>query len=454
MAIQAVLSNFIFLGMYIGMPKIAKELSALEVKRLTRPGWHAVGGVAGLLLQIRPPAQQGQPIPRSWILRLRVAGQRQPIGLGPYPQVSLAEAREQARKLSLEARGGVNLVARKRAQRSALIAVASKNKSFKECAEAYMDAHTTDYTSDKHRKQWSSTLIAYAFPVIGSMLVSDISMRHVLDVLLQNTTHRNGTTGKLWYIKPETSKRLLDRIRTVLDYAGVNEYRSGTNPATWTGFLDTQLPSTRGLKKVKHQPAVPYRQIGDFMVNLRKNQSMSAKALEFLILTGVRSGSVREADWSEIDFNEKLWVIPKEHTKAKQEHRVPLQPQAIKLLKGLEKIAGSEKVFPSPTGKALSDMALSQLMRGMRDRGELTVEAVPHGFRSTFRDWAAEQTNYPDEIRKAASMHTVGDAVKAAYQRTDLLEKRRHLMEEWANFLDQSSVQRTGTITPIRSQAR
>jgi integrase len=353
--------------------------------------------------------------------------------------------------MSLEAKGGVNLVNRKRAQRSALIAAASKNKTFKECAEAYMEAHATDYTNEKHRKQWSSTLDAYAYPVIGGMLVADISMRHVLDVLLQNTIHRNGAAGKLWYTKPETAKRLLDRIRTVLDYASVNEYRAGTNPATWTGYLDTQLPSTRGLKKVKHQPAVPYRQIGDFMMQLRKNDCMSAKALEFLILTGVRSGSVREADWSEIDFIEKLWVIPKEHTKAKQEHRVPLQPQAIKLLNGLKRVASSEKVFPSPTGKALSDMALSQLMRGMRDRGELTLEAVPHGFRSSFRDWAAEQTNYPDEIRKAASMHTVGDAVKAAYQRTDLLEKRRHLMDEWADFLDQDSTPRTATVTSIRS---
>ncbi len=434
------------------MPKIAKELSAIEVKRLATPGWHAVGGVAGLLLQIRPPARGGSPSARSWILRLRVGGQRQPIGLGSYPQVSLADAREQARKLSMEAKGGVNLVARKRAQRSALIAAAAKNKTFKECAEAYVEAHATNYTNEKHRKQWSSTLEAYAYPVFGSMLVADISMRHVLDVLQQNTTHRNGSAGKLWYTKPETAKRLLDRIRTVLDYATVNEYRSGTNPATWTGYLDTQLPSTRGLKKIKHQPAVPYRQIGDFMVHLRKNDSMSAKALEFLILTGVRSGSVREADWPEIDFTEKLWIIPPEHTKAKREHRVPLQPQAIKLLNGLKKVAGSEKVFPSPTGKALSDMALSQLMRGMRERGELMVEAVPHGFRSSFRDWSAEQTNYPDEIRKAASMHTVGDAVKAAYQRTDLLEKRRHLMQDWANFLDQASVNRAASVTPIRGQ--
>jgi len=436
--------------MYIGMPKIAKELSALEVKRLTRPGWHAVGGVAGLLLQIREPAREGAPLPRSWILRLRVAGERQLIGLGSYPQVSLAEAREQAKKFCLEAKGGVNLLARKRAQRSALIAAASRNKTFGECAKAYIEAHASDYTNDKHRKQWASTLEAYAFPVMGKMLVADITMRNVLDVLLQETVHRNGTSGKLWYVKAETAKRLLDRIRTVLDFATVNEYRSGTNPATWKGYLDTQLPSPRGLKTVKHQPAVPYRQVGDFMAKLRNNPSISAKALEFLILTAVRSGSVRMATWGEIDLEEKLWTIPAAHTKTKEEHRVPLQPQAIKLLKSLSRMAGTDLVFPSPTGKALSDMALSQLMRGMRERRELTVDAVPHGFRSSFRDWAAEQTTYSDEIRKAASMHAVGDAVKAAYQRTDLLEKRRRLMIDWAKFIDRPSSSTTTKVTPIR----
>ena len=422
--------------MYIGMPKIAKELSAIEVKRLCQPGWHAVGGVAGLLLQVRPPSVAGAPVPRSWILRLRIAGERQVLGLGPYPQVSLAEAREQARKLSLEAKGGVNLLTRKRAERSALIAAASRNKTFQQCAESYIEAHASDYTNDKHRKQWVSTLQAYAFPIIGKMLVADIEMRHVLDVLLQPTKHRDGRTGKLWETKTETAKRLLDRVRTVLDFATVNQYRSGTNPAVWKGYLDTQLASPRGLQRVKHQPALPYSQAGDFMSKLRKNESISAKALQFLILTGVRSGSVRLAEWSEIDLTKKLWTIPAEHTKARREHRVPLQTQAIALLKSLPKIAGNNKVFPSPRGRALSDMALSQLMRGMRERGELTVEAVPHGFRSTFRDWAAEQTNYPDEIRRVASGHTVGDSVKEAYQRTDLLEKRRRLMNDWANFLD------------------
>jgi len=432
------------------MPKIAKELSALEVKRLNTPGWHAVGGVAGLLLQIRPPAKPNGSMPRSWILRLMVGGQRQPIGLGSYPQVSLAAARDKARMLVTEAKAGVNLLARKRAQRSALLANAAKNKTFKECAEAYMNAHALDYTNDKHRKQWSSTLETYAYPIIGKLLVADISMRHVLDVLLQDTKHRNGNNGKLWHVKSETAKRLLDRIRTVLDYATVNEYRVGFNPATWKGYLDTQLPSSRGLRKTRHHPAVPYEQVGEFMAKLRSYNSISARALEFLVMTAVRSGSVRMATWSEFDIAKSLWIIPAEHTKSKREHKVPLPPQVKKLLADMPRIAGTDLVFPNPKGKALSDMALSQLMRGMYERGEINVKAVPHGFRSTFRDWAAEQTNYPDEIRKAASGHVVGDAVKEAYQRTDLLEKRRNLMNEWANYLDLALALRSAIVTTIK----
>jgi integrase len=434
------------------MPKIAKPLNDLQIRRITRAGWHAVGGVAGLLLQVRKPAKEGSQIPRSWILRVKVGDDRQPIGLGPYPQVSLAEAREQAKKLVVEAKLGVNLKAKKRTERSALLAAASKNKTFRECAVAYMEAHASDYTSEKHRKQWPATLEAYAYPVIGNMLVSDIAMRDIKNVLEQETTSSDGKTGKLWFVKTETAKRLLGRIKTVLDYATVNEYRTGNNPAQWTGYLDTQLPSPKKLQKVEHHPAVPYALMGDFMSKLRLNESKSAKALEFLILTAVRSGSVRMAEWSEFDLDKKLWVIPAEHTKARQEHRVPLQPQAIKLLKSLPVMAGTNIVFASPTGKALSDMALSQLMRGMRERGELTVEAVPHGFRSAFRDWAAEQTNYPDEMRKIASGHTVSDAVKEAYQRTDLLDKRRKLMDEWGRYLDQQSFSTNNKVRQLRSK--
>lgn len=435
------------------MPKIAKSLSTVEVNRLKTPGWHAVGGVAGLLLQVREPAREGAQITRSWILRVRVGDKRQPFGLGSYPQVSLAEAREQAKKLVADARLGMNPKEKKKSARSALLSAAAKNKTFQECADAYMEAHSKDYSNDKHRKQWAATLETYAYPVIGKQLVSDITMRSVLDVLLQDTQSADKTVGKLWHTKTETAKRLLGRIKTVLDFATVNEYRTGTNPAQWTGHLDTQLPSPKKLAGIKHHPAIPYGDMGDFMTRLRANGSMSAKALEFLILTGVRSGSVRLADRSEIDYTKKLWVIPAAHTKTTQEHRVPLAPQAIKLLLSLPTVAGTTKLFPSTRGGALSDMALSQLMRGMRDRGELHVEAVPHGFRSTFRDWGAEQTSYPDEIRKAASGHTVGDSVQQAYQRSDLLEKRRRMMDDWAKFLDQAGRQNASKVTRLRRKA-
>ncbi len=435
------------------MPKIARELSALEVKSLSGHGWHAVGGVAGLLLQVKCEPDTGKVLSRSWILRKRIGGKRQPIGLGSYPQTSLADARNKARTLSLDAQNGVDLLAKKREQRSAAIAAEARKKTFRECAEAYMEAHASDYSNDKHRGQWASTLKEYAYPKIGQMLVADIAMPHVLGVLQQHTKHRNGTAGKLWETKTETAKRLLGRIKTVLDFATVSGYRSGNNPAQWTGYLSTQLPSPRKLQKKEHHPAVPYQQMGEFMTQLRKHDSISAKALEFLILTAVRSGSVRQAEWSEIDLNKRLWIIPAAHTKARQEHRVPLQPEAMALLKVMPRMAGTDIVFPSPKGKALSDMAISQFMRGMRERGELTVDAVPHGFRSTFRDWAAEQTAYPDEVRKAASGHTVGDAVKEAYQRTDLLDKRRNLMNEWSRFLCQQTSQKASKVTPIRKRS-
>jgi integrase len=343
----------------------------------------------------------------------------------------------------MEARDGIDLLESKRARRQALIDAQAKTKTFLDAANEYVEAHSADYTNEKHRKQWASTLVAYAYPVIGKMPVADIEMIHVLQVLTQETKDKEGESAKLWYAKPQTAYRLLGRIKTVLDAATVAGYRSGTNPATWTGYLDTQLPSPKKVRPVTHHKAVPYERIAEVMTALKKNTSISSKALQFLILTAVRSGSVRQAEWSEIDLNKKLWIIPSEHTKTRQEHRVPLQPEAIELLKGLPKMVGVKKIFPSPRGTALSDMALSQLMRGMLERGEVTVEAVPHGFRSTFRDWAAEKTSYPDEIRKAASGHTVGDAVQKAYQRTDLLEKRRELMNDWAKFVSRETKKNT-----------
>jgi integrase len=376
------------------------------------------------------------------VLRIKNGAKRVPLGLGSYPQLTLKEAREKAQRLVVEARDGVDLLESKRARRQALLDAQAKSKTFEQVAKEYVEAHSADYTNEKHRKQWVSTLQSYAYPLIGKMPVASIEMTHILQVLTQETTGHDGEPAKLWYAKPQTGYRLLGRIKTVLDAASVAGYRSGTNPATWTGYLDTQLPSPKKVRPVKHHKAAPYERLGEVMAALRRNDSISSKALQFLCLTAVRSGSVRLAQWDEIDFQKKLWTIPAANTKTRQEHRVPLQPEAVELLKSVPRMVGVKRIYPNPRGTALSDMALSQLMRGLLERGEITVEAVPHGFRSTFRDWAAEKTSYPDEIRKAASGHTVGDAVQKAYQRSDLLEKRRELMDDWAKFVSKRPTKR------------
>lgn len=424
------------------MPKIATELTDLQVRRIDQPGWHAVGGVAGLLLQVRKPTGSSTKLARSWVLRIKNGSKRVPLGLGSYPQLTLKEARERARRLVVEARDGVDLLESKRARRQALLDAQAKSKTFREVAAEYIEAHSADYTNEKHRRQWASTLENYVYPLIGKLPVASIEMTHILQVLTQETTGHDKVQAKLWYAKPQSAYRLLGRIKAVLDAATVAGYRTGINPATWAGYLDTQLPSPKKVRPVKHHKAAHYERIGEVMAALRRNDSISSKALQFLCLTAVRSGSVRLAQWDEIDFQKRLWTIPAANTKTRQEHRVPIQPEAIELLKSVPRIVGVKNIFPSPRGTALSDMALSQLMRGLVERGEITVEAVPHGFRSTFRDWAAEQTSYPDEIRKAASGHTVGDAVQKAYQRTDLLEKRRELMNDWAKFLFAGSQKR------------
>lgn len=361
------------------------------------------------------------------------------MGLGPYPTVGLAEAREAAKARLLECRQGINPIQKRKADRSALLANQAKAKTFREVADAYLKAHTKAFSNLKHRQQWQRTLETYVHPLIGSRLVSSITMADIVAVLEQPTEknpRNDKPDGKFWEVKTETASRVQGRIKSILDYAIVKEYRSGSNPALWDGVLSTQLPSPKKIAKVKHHPALPYSQAPKFMKNLRENQSTSAAALQFLILTAVRSGSVRLAKWEEIDLQKKIWTIPPENTKTKEEHRVPLSHEAIQLLKKQPKFTNTALIFPGKSAKPLSDMALSELMKGMFERGEMNQHAVPHGWRSTFRDWAAEQTSYPDEIRKAASGHTVGDSVQKAYQRTDLLEKRRELMNDWAKFIN------------------
>lgn len=394
------------------MPKIAKELSALQVSRLTESGHHAVGGVTGLYLYITPTGA------RSWVLRTLIAGKRRHMGLGAFPSVTLAMAREKARAARSEVEAGVDpIVARsevlKKLKEENLNAV-----TFESAANAYIEAHGDTWKNPKHRAQWSATLATYAFPVIGSLQTAHVTQAHVLAVL-----------EPIWKTKNETAARLRGRIEAVLDWATVRGYREGENPARWKGRLDKLLPAPGKIQKTVHRKALTIDAVPQFMRDLHDKEGIAARALEFVVLTAARSGEVRGATWSEIDLDAAVWVVPGDRMKAGREHRVPLCAQAVELLQKVPRFVGNEHVFPSPRGKVLSDMALLAVMRRME------VDAVPHGFRSTFRDWVGERTDYPRELAEQALAHTLENKVEAAYRRGDALEKRRTMMQKWSDFL-------------------
>jgi integrase len=397
------------------MPKVANELGALQVQKLAAvPGLHFVGGVHGLALQV---ASAGA---KSWILRMVVGGKRREMGLGPYPEITLAKARDKAREARELVRGGIDPIQRQREAASALRAAVAKALTFDDCANSYISAHEAGWRNVKHAQQWRNTLKTYATPAFGSLLVRDVALPQVMAAL-----------EPIWTEKNETASRLRSRIELVLDWATARGLREGPNPARWRGHLDKLLAKPSKVNGREHHAALPVGDVGAFMARLREVEGMGARALEFAILTAARSGEVRGAKWAEIDLRAKVWTVPGERMKAGKEHRVPLSEPALALLKALPRIDGGELVFPSPKGGALSDMTLTAVTRRMK------VEAVPHGFRSTFRDWAAERTNYPREAAEMALAHTIGDRVEAAYRRGDLFEKRRHLMADWGAFLAQ-----------------
>lgn len=396
------------------MPRRASELNALAVQRLTAPGLHFVGGVAGLALQVTPSGA------RSWVLRVVVGGKRRDMGLGAYSPFGMTLAR--AREAALEARDlirqGVDPIQRQQEARSALKASMVEALTFKQCAERYIKAHEKGWRNARHGQQWRNTLEQHAYPVLGQLLVRDVKLSHVMQVL-----------EPIWTNTTETAVRVRGRIESVLDWATARGLRNGENPARWRGHLDKLLPAPTKIKPRNHHPALPINEVGAFMVKLRQAEGMGARALEFTILTAARSGEVRGATWAEIDTAAKVWTVPADRMKAGKEHRVPLSEAALALLEALPRMAGTELVFPSPRGKVLSDMTLSAVLR------RLDVPAVPHGFRSTFRDWAAERTNYPRDVAEMALAHAIGDKVEAAYRRGDLFEKRARMMADWAAFL-------------------
>ena len=416
------------------MPIVARELGPLEIKNLATsavPGYHAVGHVAGLMMQI---SSKGGC---TWLIRIRVGDKRREIGLGAYPGVGLALAKTKAQEVRDQIKAGIDPVLNRANDRQAVIQEQIEAKAlawmFERCAKAYIAAKEPGWRNAKHAKQWPSTLEQYAYPVVGDMLVSAIKFEHVLEVIEPH-----------WATKNETINRVRNRIELVLDWATVRRYRSGDNPARWKGNLDKQLAERSVVAPVVSHRALAADAMHGFMAQLRTMQTTGARCLEFAVLNACRSGEARLATWAEIDFKTRTWTIPAARMKAQREQRVPLSDQVITLLEALPRFDGEALIFPGrKAGTPLSDMTLTKVMRDME------VDAVPHGFRSTFSSWVASSTAYPAEVREMALAHAIGNDTVSAYQRSDLFEKRRNLMRDWADFIDTAQIE-TDNVIQIR----
>ncbi|QLQ20641.1 MAG: integrase arm-type DNA-binding domain-containing protein [Exiguobacterium profundum] len=388
----------------------------------------AVGGVEGLYVQIMPSGA------KTWILRMRVGERRRDFGLGGYPTVTLAQAREKAREARTKVESGIDPVEERKAARARIVAAQRRGLLFSEAVDRALVPKLDAFRNEKHRRQWRSTLDAYALPVIGHKPVQDIAVHDVLQVL-----------EPIWTTKTETASRLRGRIEAVLSWATVSGHRTGDNPARWAGNLKELLPASK-VSKEDNQPALQLKDAAVWYAELAGRHGFVPRALEFLALTAARSREVRGARWDEIDVEHSLWVVPATRMKMQREHRVPLSQQALDLLAALPRLRDNPLVFPAARGGPLSDMALSMLMKrqhaasieaggaGYVDR-VTRRPAVPHGLRSTFRDWVAERTQYPGEMAEVALAHRISNAVEAAYRRGDMIEKRRAMMEDWARFL-------------------
>jgi integrase len=376
-------------------------LNALQVDREKRPGMHADG--AGLYLLV---SKSGA---KSWIFRYRQAGRLRDMGLGSLNAIGLAAARIRARECREQRLDGLDPLEVRKAERQREHLEAVKTKTFKECAGEYIAAHKTGWKNPKHAAQWPSTLETYVYPVFGFLPVQAIDTGLVMKAI-----------EPIWTTKPETASRVRGRIEAILDGAAARGYRQGENPARWRGHLDKLLPQKTKVRRVEHHPAMPWRDLPAFMAELRCREGIAARALEFTILTAVRTGEAIGTTWSEIDEEARLWVIPPERMKMEREHRVPLSESVMTILGKID--PNGAKLF------SISNMAMAMLLRRM-GHGDLTV----HGFRSSFSDWCAE-TGKPVDLREVCLAHANGDKVAAAYQRGDLLARRRELMEEWAQF--------------------
>lgn len=387
------------------------QLSALKVSRTRDPGLYADGG--GLYLQVTNAEA------RSWIFRFMLNGRARSMGLGSLHTLTLAEAREKAtecRKLCLD---GIDPIEAREKARATARLDAANTITFDACSEAYIEAHRKGWRNAKHADQWRNTLATYASPVFGALPVQAVDTGLVMRVI-----------EPIWGDKTETATRVRGRIESVLDWAATRGYREGENPARWRGHLQNLLPKRSKVKRVEHHAALPFREIGEFVSRLQAQSGTSPLALEFTILTAARTGEVIGATWDEIDLSERTWTVPAGRMKGGREHRVPLCDRAVEILEGF-KVLGDRHVFPGgKRGRPLSNMAMLELLKRM-ERPDLTV----HGFRSTFRDWAAETTHFPNEMVEMALAHIIENRVEAAYRRGDLFAKRRELMDAWARMV-------------------
>jgi integrase len=411
------------------------------VKQARKPGVLIDG--AGLRLRVTTNPNTGG-VRKSWVLRVTVkGGPVREIGLGSADDIPLAAARERAADARKLARNGVDPIAARDAERAQRALEAARTMTFQQCAEALIASHESGWKNAKHRQQWANTLKTYVFPVFGDLPVQSVHVSLVMKAI-----------EPIWKTKTETASRVRQRIESVLDWAAVRGYRQGENPARWRGHLQKALPARAKIQKVKHHAALPFAELPAFMVELRKMSGGSARALEFAILTATRTSETLKARWSEIDLKAKIWTIPCDRMKAGREHRVPLPAAALAVLDTMRRAhPKSEWVFPGALTRGdreptLSSMALLMTLRRMR-RADLTA----HGFRSTFRDWAAETTNFPREAAEAALAHTIGDKVEAAYRRGDLFEKRLRLMNAWGAYCATPVAERVVAIQRARNTA-
>jgi integrase len=402
-------------------------LTARKVERETRPGRYHDAEVRGLYLQI------GKTGGKSWLLRFERDGRERWHGLGAVDTFTLKEARERARAARQLLADGIDPIDHKKAEQAKRAAAKARLLTFREASEAYFHQHEAKWKNAKHRAQFVSTLKTYAYPVLANMAVADIDTPAVLKCV-----------EPIWEEKTETASRVRGRIESVLDWATVRGYRAGDNVARWKGHLDQVLPARGEIQKTNHHAALPYAEMPAFMVALRQREGVAARALEFTILCSARTNETIGACRDEISFEDKVWAVPARRMKAAKEHRVPLSDRAVELLRELPTERGNEHLFiGSQAGSGLSNMSMTAVLKRM-NRGDVTV----HGFRSTFRDWASETTNFPNHVVEMALAHAIGDKVEAAYRRGDLLLKRRLLAEAWSKYC--TSPPPAGAVVPLR----